>query len=718
MGELTAEQKKAIAIANARRRAAEQSIQYGLLNNAPVPDSMIAGQTVSMSGRPDGGFFQNTAKNAKIAGGYFLNRNQDARADMIKKQYPDAAVGRDSEGRTLVKLPGDKWRYINKPGIDAQDVTDFAGDVIKFAPAGKAATMGAGLLSKMGIGAAASGATEAASQKASQAFGSEQGVKLGDVGMAAAGGGAGEVISAAISPIARPMGRYLGKKIKEARGITSTKPPVLEALEKGTRPSGARDMEAAIAAEDLARQFDVDLTAGQATGDVVQQRIESQMAKGVKGGPAMETMRSFQGAQANQVRQAANNMLGARVAPDTETAGAMIARGLRNKEKALSSEIQTAYKKAAEYSASVDIHDARQLRDIIRDSLPEEVVNPSLFSSRQSTARRYEQTFRVMEDLDRFDQNLARARASIADSERALTTPGSEVEPAELKGIDWREIEKFRKDLNAAYNAAKTPEDRRGVLLAKASLDGWLDEATTKGIIEGDPGFLDALKKARGARRLYGSKFEVQNNKDFAGKIINDIVSDDLTPSETVNLIFGSSSALGQKRGSQLAVRRLKEILGPESQEWQAVREAALDRMIKQGFARGGTQMKIGTFREVWNRQLKGEGRHLMKELFTPDELSRMEQFEKVLGFIEPLPGAVNNSDTGTHILAMLNSFMRIGGRVPQMIGTRILKEVSPAAEEAARAVRGAPRPIPTSSPLLPATGAAASVRVKEDLKN
>lgn len=693
---------------------AVQSLKYGLLDNAPVPDNMIARKGVAVGGRSEEGILTDARKALPIAVGSFLNRNEAARADMWKKQYPDAEFGRDSDGRQLIKLPGDEWRYINQPGINTQSVTDFAGDVVKFAPAGKAATMGGGLLSKIGIGSVASGATEATAQKASEALGSEQGIRGVDVALAAGGAGAGEVVSAAISPIARPIGRYLGKKIKEARGVTSTKPPVLEALEKGTLPSGKRNVDGAIAAEDLARQFDVDLTAGQATGDVVQQRIESQMAKGVKGGPAMETMRAFQGKQTNQVRQAANNMLGARVAPDMDTAGSMVARGLRSKEQALNKQVDHAYKKAAEYSASVDIHDARQLRDVIRGSLPEEVTNPSLFSSRQSTAKRYEQTFRVMEDLDRFDKNLARARASIRDSDKAITVPGSDVEPAELVGIDWREIEKFRKDLRASLSAAKTAEDRAGVMMAKASLDGWLDGAVTNGLIKGDPAFLKALKKARAARTLYGERFEVRNPKDFSGKIINDIVSNDLTPSETVNLIFGSSSALGQKRGSQLAVRQIKEILGPDSQEWQALREAALDKMVRQGFSRGGTQMKIGTFREAWNRQLKGEGRYIIQELFSPEERARMEQFEKVLGFIEPLPGAVNNSDTGTHILAMLNSFMRIGGRVPQMIGKRLLKEVDPAADEAARAVAGAPRPIPNTSPALGPVGAATALNSKE----
>lgn len=178
-----------------------------------VPGESIKGEFGSpfMLGREGEGTAKRLGAGAAYGAGLILTPDTEARVNMLKRFAPDAEVAQDEKGNPVVRLSADQpWQYINAPGLSGQDVTDFAGDVVKFLPAAKAATFGGGLASRAALGGAAAGYTQATGEGVAQiALGSETDPSLGRTAAAAAGGAAGEV---AAPYIARGVDKLLRRK--------------------------------------------------------------------------------------------------------------------------------------------------------------------------------------------------------------------------------------------------------------------------------------------------------------------------------------------------------------------------------------------------------------------------------------------------------------------------------------------------------------------------
>tara|TARA_R110000796_G_C14554086_1_gene434164 strand:- start:32 stop:2047 length:2016 start_codon:yes stop_codon:yes gene_type:complete len=150
-----------------------------------------------------------TVEQIKLAAGFLLNANPESRIDMLRNVLgEDARFEKDDEGRDIVSYGGER-AYVNKPGFDSRDALQLAGDILKFLPAAKIArwfggpalamfTRGtSGVRAALGGGAAA-GITQAASDIASENFGSEQGVDPVGVVATTLGGAGGELLAGRI----------------------------------------------------------------------------------------------------------------------------------------------------------------------------------------------------------------------------------------------------------------------------------------------------------------------------------------------------------------------------------------------------------------------------------------------------------------------------------------------------------------------------------------
>lgn len=135
----------------------------------------------------------------RLAAGYFLNSNTDARKDMLKNILGDEVKFEQDKDGNEIAIYGSERAYINPPGMDMGNALDFIGDIAKFAPAARFASWVGGAGKFLGTaramlgGGAAAGATQAASDIASESFGSEQGVDPVGVGLATVGGSLGEL---------------------------------------------------------------------------------------------------------------------------------------------------------------------------------------------------------------------------------------------------------------------------------------------------------------------------------------------------------------------------------------------------------------------------------------------------------------------------------------------------------------------------------------------
>lgn len=118
---------------------------------------------------------------------------------MIKNWDQDAQFKLDEKGNIVVISGTGTETILNKPGMSGMDARNLFNQALAFLPAGKIASLGKGVLSKMGLGAVASGVTSEAIQRGQESLGGEY--NIGQVGLDVALGGLAEGVGPGIQSI-------------------------------------------------------------------------------------------------------------------------------------------------------------------------------------------------------------------------------------------------------------------------------------------------------------------------------------------------------------------------------------------------------------------------------------------------------------------------------------------------------------------------------------
>lgn len=132
-------------------------------------------------------------KDLKLTAGLLFSSSEEAKKDIFKEAFPDAKITKDRAGTTILTLPDGKKAVLNKPGMSFQDTLSALTDVATFYGPGKLAKIATHPLLRIGTGAVAGAATEAALEKGTQFLGSRQPVSPINVAMAGLTEGVGEV---------------------------------------------------------------------------------------------------------------------------------------------------------------------------------------------------------------------------------------------------------------------------------------------------------------------------------------------------------------------------------------------------------------------------------------------------------------------------------------------------------------------------------------------
>ena len=137
----------------------------------------------------------------RIALGLLSTFDAKAQQDMIQQAIPEAVFETTNDGSTIIEVPtaegGTRRSVLNRPGFSPQDLTTATAQVLSFVGPARLASLGKTLLQKVGIGAAAAGATEQALQETGVALGREDRDPV-STGIAAATGGLAEAVVPAI----------------------------------------------------------------------------------------------------------------------------------------------------------------------------------------------------------------------------------------------------------------------------------------------------------------------------------------------------------------------------------------------------------------------------------------------------------------------------------------------------------------------------------------
>jgi len=642
----------------------------------------------------------NIANSLKAFSAYMTTTDPKALQDIVVKNIEGAQPGFDKDGNPYVVIENKPF-YLNRPGLSGADAIGFIGDLVQYAPVAKLSSMFKGGLNRVLTAMGGSGAVSSGKELGAQMLGSEQEFDVKKVGLDVVFGGAGQKLGDTLTSFVQSRrqvfddaGNYTPgfQEALKSAGININEfgdagRKVLQNAYQQLGRGFAREAQQATGAARTAEAdvFGIPLTRGQATGDVRQIALEEAMRQGGRGGFAQKRMSAFDIAQQEKIKQGINEKLGQSFAPrvglfsEQQGAGDGLYEMIRSKAGSMKKEASDVYDKIDPQNVRVRSETLGNIENRVYNGLQQAdvIVSPTLTPK----------TTEIITQL------------------RAIAP---ETEGAKLTEVTLKQIEKKRREIsNIARDAIGT--DATAARRVINEFDDWLDDAINTGLAKGDPADLETLKRARSLYRNYAQTFKTgkQSAADAdAQNAIVKIVQKDLTPTDTMNVIFGSSK-LGDNQTAARIASKLKGIFGEGSEEFEKIRAAAFSRLFQESTGEIKQASKI--VREI-DELTMGKGSAVAKELFTKDQIKQLRDFRSSVARTVVPAEARNPSKTGYEMARLFEDVTRVGG-VYNMFqglvgGDAALAAMGGASAAGARQVRPAIQSVQTTTPLaLPRTG-------------
>jgi hypothetical protein len=468
----------------------------------------------------------------------------------------------------------------------------------------------------------------------------------------------------------------LSSEMQEAFGVAAEK----------AADSGADDA-VTVARLAQAERFGVPLTRGQATGNVLDIAQEEAYRAGARGHRALDAISGFDRVQrtaVDEAREGVGRRIGANAIDRVDAADAVIS-GVRGEAEAARMAGSAAYQALEDAGAAVRGDATQGLRGNIQNR-----VRMAGFQIGADTPN-------------------ANSALGLLDNMLGQTQGGS---------VPFMNIERARQTLvrmNKAAQGGSIGADQVAMSEVMNAFDDWVDDTITTALVQGDSAALPMAKEARNLWAKYRNTFLSRKGAD---NFVRKIVEDDLSPDQVAGWLYGAATTPGGGQTS-LVARRVREILGPGSAEWQSVKRAAWDHITKAPEGKDfGPQRVANNLSEF----LGGKGKTLSRELFSDNELRQIGEFRDLLKTLTPPQKATNPSGSGYEIQRGFMQLLGVmagsaGGPLGAMAGREAVMQGSDftagmAAKAAARGIVSAPASVSTAVGSGVATGAAAQDRV------
>lgn len=680
---------------------------------------------------------------AKIGAGLTLTTDPVRQIEIIKSADPGAEFKVSERGNIMVRFSnqGD-FAFLNKPGITFTDIQQGLAQILQYAGGAKLA----GALAKRGIksaltqGAAAAGVS-VGQDVGAQALGSKEPIDLVKATLTGIFGAGADVLMPAVSALWRrlpfskgivnPDGTLTAQGIEAARraGIEpgDIAPEVLKALDdfagrfspkqlekvfselgrqargEAEAVTGKATSEEAAARAARAKEFGIDLMEPQARRDFRGMARIEEIGADAQGNTAGELVRQRVATQGKQVEQAAEKLSMAgqaeKLVDDIQGAGGQVTADLRERAAEVGKQVDAAYEAVRGRKAYIGA-----------DGVPD-------FAKA---------TIAALRDADALvSAELTPGTAAIMRKVQALArTARKQIkEPNVNARLEFRRFERLRRELNQRINAAESAgrgDDKFYLTTIKRELDGFLDDAFDNALFQGDEATLALMKQARAARTEYGKLFEARSGDAGAGKVIDKMINQDITNQEAANWVFGTSK-IGETGVAVRVVKRLKNIFGTDSEQWQMLRQGAMQRIIYGARPKGNQIQSIGRLSSDLKQAIEGRGKEYMQVLFSPEELRQLRRYASTLDDILPPPGATNPSrtayavsrvmqDTAKNMLTAVGAMSGGlgGGLATRAAGEAVTRSASSLAGRTVTRTVEKGLPAPRISPLFPGAAIAA----------
>jgi hypothetical protein len=183
----------------------------------------------------------------------------------------------------------------------------------------------------------------------------------------------------------------------------------------------------------------------------------------------------------------------------------------------------------------------------------------------------------------------------------------------------------------------------------KNSFDEWLDDAINAKLFSGDPTALDDLKKARGLWSQF--KGLTTPGQSDASKMIAKIATEEKTGNEVASWLLGIAG-VGQAGRSARTAAAIKRELGDQSDEWLALRQAALTKIFNPTQGQGGPQALAKSI----DNFVDGQGAPLARTLLDAPTLDQLRKLSRVVKYTVADPKATNPSKSGYAVAKLLGA--------------------------------------------------------------
>lgn len=173
----------------------------------------------------------------------------------------------------------------------------------------------------------------------------------------------------------------------------------------------------------------------------------------------------------------------------------------------------------------------------------------------------------------------------------------------------------------------KDANDARALSSVKRFYNDWVDAVERASLYSGDEAAFEALKKARAEASKY-LEITSPTKPTYANEIVAKMATDDVSPEQVSNWLFGANVAAPNLNAPAVA-RRLKKILGSDSDAWSAVR-ASLWNKLTVNQATGDIYQPTQLLSRL-QTMLNAKGVSLSKAVFSEDEIKQMRTLEQAL---------------------------------------------------------------------------------------
>jgi len=567
--------------------------------------------------------------------GLLLARDEPGQWDIIKRNFPEARFTRDTHGNTIVRI-GQDVAYLNRSGISGEDVRGMTVEgaiqgamTLPMARAGQAVLGTVGRVVGTGTGMAAG---SMAQDQAARVAGSKQPI---DVKQALLMGTFGSVIEAGALPVARVLQRVFSTP-------ALYDPAAGRLTERGATMLREANIDPATVTPDVARRFQdlvrqtddvgaaarqaearslpapVTLSPGQATRNPTLYGTESEAKKGVFGPEAQGTMLGFQDEQQAALRANIPGIQdrltsGGRLVDQPGQGAAVAQERLVGQRQSMNRMVGNVYRDAraageAWFPTEAVQNMGRAMRESIQDF----------------DAAAYPNLVRQLDNLDSLIAPVTQGNATLRPTQ-----------------VNIDALERWRARATSAANASNVPAEQTAIRNLIRTYDGQMEGALRESLLRGDEAAIDAWRNARAARRRFGEVFEQDDIvKELTARMNDGSRRLVVQPDNAVNYIFGRAR-LGAVNGLERDLVKLRDTLGPNSQEWQMIREEGFLRLFRGQNLNEGPFNAAAFAREL--DQTMKEAPRAMRLLFSDQELALFQMLKRTATNVNSPPAIVGN---------------------------------------------------------------------------